>query len=392
MWDATDLSQRVRALHSESGVQLVRAHFGRDVVKGFLGVDFDLPWTPLETFFEPFLRPGHLFTHEHALAGRDDELQSLVDFAAGDALVAIVSGRGGLGKSRLVLEAGRRLEAEGLHVRVADSDQSVRPEHIEVLPDPVLLVVDDAHRRDDITTLARFAQDARSRGRTVHLLLTTRPYGLEALRSSLINGGADPSEITALPPLADLSADDMRVIARATLGSKLARDGHLVQRLVGAAGDSPLVLSLGATLVRRGQIDPSRLRDHNDFRHTILARFQDEAVGAVAGTAAPGEALETLRVTAAAGPLNTESDATVEAAATVAGLGTVAFRRTIGALEAAGVLVRRGRQVRVSPDVLADHILTEAALLPGGGSNGIRRAGLRRPLDDRRADRSPQPR
>ena len=372
MWDATDLSQRVRALPTEGGVQLVRAHFGNEVVKRFLGIDFDLPWTTLDSFFKPFLGTGRLFTHGHALAGRDAEIQALLGFAAGDPWVAIVSGRGGLGKSRLVLEAGRRLEAEGTAVRVVDPDRSVRPEHVQVLPssDPVLLIVDDAHRRDDLAALTRFVQSARESGRTVRLLLTTRPYGLDTLRSSVINGGADVSEIEMVPTLEDLSVDDMRAIARAALGSDRAQDGLLVQRLVDAAGDSPLVLSLGATLVARGQIDPSQLRGHDDFRHTILTRFQEEAVGAVATTIPPSEALETLRVTAAAGPLNTESAGTVEAAATVAGLGIVAFRRTLGALEAAGVLVRRGRQVRVSPDVLADHILAEAALLPGGGSTG----------------------
>ena len=371
-WDATDLSQRVRALPTESGIQLVRAHFGNDAVKRFLGIEFDLPWTSLGDFFEPFLQSSRLFTHDHVLAGRVDELQALVDFASGDAWVAIVSGRGGIGKSRLVLEAGRRLEAEGTAVRVVDPDRPVRPEHVQALPasDSVLLVVDDAHRRDDLAALTRFVEAARSSGRSVRLLLTTRPYGLDALRSSVINGGADVSDIKAVPPLDDLSADTMRTIARAALGPDLAGDSLLVQRLVGAAGDSPLVLSLGATLVRRGQIDPGRLRGHDEFRQTILMRFQDEAVGSVAGTVPPAEALETLHVTAAAGPLNTESDATVEAAAAIAGLKPTSFRRALGALEAAGVLVRRGRQVRVSPDVLSDHILEAAALLPSGGSTG----------------------
>jgi hypothetical protein len=370
LWDATDLSQRVRALSDESAVQLVRAHFGPAVAEGFLGVSADLPWQPLDAFFEPFLQPDHLFSHAHTLVGREADVERVVAFVSGDARVAILSGRGGLGKSRLALEAGRRLEASGVAVRVVDPDRPVRRDDLRVLPpgDPVLLVADDAHRRDDVAALARLATDARARGRDVRLLLTTRPYGVDALRAAVATGGVDPGETLALPALSDLTTDDLRALARDALGP--VADEFLVHRLVDAVGDSPLVLSLGAALVRRGKIDPGHLRTDGDVRRTVLARFRDEAVGAVTPSVPARHALQTLRVTAAAGPLQTDRDAVVEAAADVAGLDPVAFRQALGALEAAGVLVRRGRQVRVSPDVLADHLLAEAALLPDGTSTG----------------------
>lgn len=372
LWDATDLSQRARALPTESGVQLVRAHFGPAIAEAFLGVSADLPWLPLADFFEPFLRPGRLFSHVHSLAGREPDVEGLVDFSSGDRWVALVSGRGGVGKSRLVLEVGRRLEAAGTAVRVLDPDRAVRPDDLRMLPleDPVLLVADDAHRRSDVAAVARLITTARERGRDVRLLLTTRPYGLGALRSSVADGGADATEIYEAPPLADLTGDDLRALASEALGPDLARNDFLVRRLVDAADDSPLILSLGAALVRRGQIDPGQIRTDDDLRRTVLGRFQDEALGTVAASVPPPVALATLRVTAAAGPLQTDRTEATDAAASVASLDPVAFRQALGALEVAGVLVRRGRQVRVSPDVLADHLLAEAALLPDGTSTG----------------------
>lgn len=370
LWDADDLSQRARQLPLGDAVPLVRAHFGAPTVRSFLGVDHDTPWSTLDDHFEPLLRPGRLFTHAWPFAGRDRELADLVAFAQGDAWVAVLPGRGGVGKSRLVLEAGRRLEAQGVAVRVLDEGRVVLPEHVDRLPDgPALIVVDDAHRRDDLPALVHLAHRARAAGRPVKVLLSTRPHAVGTLRSSLARAGVDAPDIHVAEPLGDLDDDGRRALARAALGDR-GTDDRLVARLVRTVGDSPLVMTVGGSLIGQGRVDFSELSSDSAFRTTVLDRFQDEALGRVPDTVAAADALAVLQVAAAAGPLRMDAPDALDAAAGVARLDAVAFRQTLAALEAAGVLLRRGQRVRISPDLLADHILAGAALLPDGTSTG----------------------
>lgn len=370
LWDADDLSQRVRELPLDAAVPLVRAHFGDAVVRSFLGVDHDTPWVSLGDHFRPLLGADRLFTHAWDLSGRDRELADLVASATGGPWVVILPGRGGAGKSRLVLEAGRHLSQDGVAVRIVEDDRLVRPDHAEHLPaGPTLLVVDDAHRRDDLLTLARLVVNAREAGRRVRLLLSTRPHGVDALRSMLTRSGVDAPSIRTLPTLGDLDDEGLRALARAALGAR-GGDDALVARLVKAVGDSPLVLTVGGRLVSDGTVEPSAVGSDPAFRSTVLDRFQDEALGKVPAGVSDDHALAALRVVAAAAPLRTEAPDAVDAAAGVAGLDPVAFRQTLSALESAGVLLRRGRQLRISPDVLADHVLARAALTPDGGTTG----------------------
>ena len=370
LWDADNLSQRVRQLPIDEAISLVRTHFGMETVRNFLGVDRDTPWVSLEDHFAPLLSDGRLFTHRWSMAGRDKELGVLDDFAVSGPWVAILPGRGGVGKSRLVLEAGRRFAKTGAAVHVIEDDRIVQPEHVERVPKgSSVLIVDDAHRREDLATIARLALQAREAGRPVRLLLATRPHGVDTIQSTLARAGIDTPSILTLNPLGDLDADGLKALAKAALGSP-GTDDSLVARLVKAVGDSPLVLTVGGRLVAEGRVDPSTLGTDASFRTTVLNRFQEEALGRVPGTVPPVDALAALRIVAAAGPLRMDAPDALKAAASVAGVDPVAFRQILAAMERGGVLVRRGRQLRVSPDVLADHVLAEAALTPGGESTG----------------------
>ena len=48
------------------------------------------------------------------------------------------------------------------------------------------------------------------------------------------------------------------------------------------------------------------------------------------------------------------------------GLEQVALVRYIDILEQAGILLRRGSKVRITPDVLADHLLYQACITNSG--------------------------
>ena len=91
------------------------------------------------------------------------------------------------------------------------------------------------------------------------------------------------------------------------------------------------------------------------FRRVVLDRLLDDP----ALTAANRHILE---VVSAIGPVITEDDQLVTQLANVAKLHKHKVRRFLAFLERTGFLSRRGRLVRVSPDVLADHLLYIAAV------------------------------
>lgn len=73
---------------------------------------------------------------------------------------------------------------------------------------------------------------------------------------------------------------------------------------------------------------------------------------------------------AAIGPLRLDNGALVESAAHFLEIDPPTFVTLVGLLEEAGVLLRRGQLLRITPDVLADHILHRACVTPGGDVTG----------------------
>ncbi|MCA1671641.1 MAG: AAA family ATPase, partial [Actinobacteria bacterium] len=133
------------------------------------------------------------------LVGRDDELARLrnaLASAAGSSAnrVVVVEGPGGIGKTRLVVEAGRASTTLVARTGTALSDDKL----VDVpLDAPSVLVIDDAHRSPDLSGLAAMVGDPRFAGVTV--VLTVRP-GLAA--PTLRRAGLDhvnPTTITLGP-------------------------------------------------------------------------------------------------------------------------------------------------------------------------------------------------
>ena len=122
------------------------------------------------------------------VVGRDDVLGQVVAFA-GDGPVSasrvlVVEGRGGIGKTRVAVEGARRAGT----TLVAGTAVSLNADAMAGLPvgEPVVLVVDDAHRCPDLSGLAALAADPRYD--QVKLVLTVRPGLAETV---LMNAGLD---------------------------------------------------------------------------------------------------------------------------------------------------------------------------------------------------------
>ena len=187
-------------------------------------------------FFRPFEGIERPFNHDWPLLGREPDVEALLDALSRPcASLVLLLGPGGMGKSRLLREAMDRLAARegGTLLRFASTTAEVTRRALEELgAGPKLLVVDDAHDRDDLGVLLAYAADP---VRQARLLLATRPYAQARIRQQAsVQGIAEAVEVhlerLARAQLRELAADVLR-----TFGAPEDYAGHIVQ----VAGNSP---------------------------------------------------------------------------------------------------------------------------------------------------------
>lgn len=322
------------------------------------------PLVSTADFFQPWLEHGRLFTHAWQLVGREDLLDRLVAFAAGDLeqTVAILPGRGGIGKTRLLRSLAEEIErrAADVAVRFVDERGQVRAEDLADLPPgPLLLIVDDAHRRMDLEVIL---YAAKRRHEPTHVLLATRPYGTDPVRAAASRVGYSVRDTLRLSELGELDRDETVQLARQALGPS---HEHLADSLASVTEDSPLVTVIGGRLLAQEALAPGLLAQHDEFRHAVLDRMTDEYVHALKDRLEPASARRILTLVAGVGPVRPDDDAFVERASEFLGEQPHEIRWALGEFERAGILIRRGATLRISPDVLADHLYYQAAISGG---------------------------
>lgn len=347
---------------------VVETHFGSDWRSKFLGLAALGPFVSAEEFFRPLVNRENLFNHSWILVGRDRYTADLHRFTSSDReRVLVLIGRGGIGKSKILhsfisdfdrLHPGEslRFTVEGISIDDEGSDK--------LPPGPCTIVVDDAYRREDLTALLALA---RRRTASTNVILAIRPYASERLRSVLTQVGYDTREVVLLDELRDLGLAEVKALAAQALGDSNSRH---IPTLAAATRDSPLITVIGGRLLAEQAIDVRLLERHDEFRHTVLSRFQDILIGQVADLIEPALCRSLLRLVAAVSPFRLNNDALLQAAATHLNASPMRFTEALGILEEGGVLLRRGYTLRITPDVLADHILHNACVTSQGEPTG----------------------
>ena len=367
VWDVGDISRKVRELPVDIARRLVYDHFGPEWRNAFLSPTGSAPFVSAKTFFRPLLKRENLFNHTWTLVGRANYLKELHDFLMSDQqCVAILIGRGGIGKTKILHAFASGLDTSGQDsVQFVLEGVPITAESVDNLPTSVgVIAVDDAHRRDDLATLLALA---RQRLQRIKLILSSRPQGTDHLLSLLTQSGFDPREILRLDEVKELSRDEVKTLARQVLGRKYA---HLTDQLTAATLDSPLVTVIGGQMLIERKVSPQLLELDEDFRNAVLTRFEDILVGQVGNRVTPQLCEPLLALIAASAPVRPNNPSFQQTAAQFLHTDTVALLRAIGILVESGVLLRRGRTLRITPDVLADHILHRACLTPQGQPTG----------------------
>jgi hypothetical protein len=368
LWDVRDISMNVRSLPEDVARAVVGTHFGSGWQSKFLGLAALGPFVSAEDFFRPLLSRENLFNHSWILVGRDRYTADLHGFTSSDReCLLVLIGRGGIGKTKILhgfssdfdrLHPGEslRFTVEGISIDGEGSDK--------LPPGPCTIIIDDAYRREDLTALLALA---RRRSASTKVILTIRPYASERLRSLITQVGYDTREVVVLDELRDLGLSEVKTLAAQALGDP---DSRHIHALAAATRDSPLITVIGGRLLAEQAIDVRLLERHDEFRNTVLSRFQDILIGQVADRIEPALCRSLLRLVAAVSPFRLNYDALLQAAATHLNAPPMQLTEALGILEEGGVLLRRGYTLRITPDVLADHILHNACVTSQGEPTG----------------------
>ena len=356
LWDRIDISRAVRHLPDQgAAIRLVDTYFP-GYREAFLGVPKPGPWETAEEFFRPLTRMP-VFSHDWRLAGRTQELDALIAFLR-DARrrVAVVVGAGGIGKSRLLRQLADETSSPGADraaVRFATADIPVMPAEFEQLPatDPLAVVVEDAHDRSDAAAIVR---GVLRRNPDAKIVISVRPYALADLLNQLRSAGVLPDDCMTLS-LRELAPREALQLAREALGADAAPG--LAEWLAGIAPDCPLIIVVGAALIKRGSLDPAHLHTTSHIRVEIMEAFRDAMIAGMS-TGDPQTGREVLNAVAALQPVRIDDDDFRSAMSALAQRRFDQVMPYISSLEAAGILRRRGTSLRIVPDLLGDAILT----------------------------------
>lgn len=317
-----------------------------------------------EAYFHPLMKEESPFNLTHALVGREGELDRIVGHARSGEGAMLLTAPGGVGKTRLLLELATRLEDHrDLSIRFVALDARWHPASLVELPSgSVCIVVDDGHRREDLPELV--AGCVQRQGRTC-FIVTCRPGAVEQIRYFLrhLPRGAESEATIELEPL---GRDQAVQLANNVLGKRFS---HLAERLARVAGGNPLVITVGGRSIVRKRIAPEVLEGADEaFRRAALDRLLVDVGDFEAGGLPVRDCLDLV---AAVGPIRTDNDSFREAACRYLGVTRPQWVGTLSQLERWGLLLRRGRTLRVSPDVLGDHIVFRAAVTVAGEHTGF---------------------
>jgi transcriptional regulator with XRE-family HTH domain len=359
--DVDDISAAVRfELSGVDARQLVDAYFP-GWRSDFLGISGPGLWLTPDGFFRPTLKPGSVLSHAWTFVGRRGELAMIDDLMSSSASAIVISGRGGIGKSRILREVADRYSTDTRFRAVLFAAPEVRFEatHLEHLPNgPCVLVVDDAHDRDDLGQLLAALSRADQGWK---LILTTRPHGKDRLLADLqANGLVGISDDTVIE-ISDVDLDDVEALALEVLSANNGPE-EASRTVARATRDCPLFTVIAAQLVAAGKTDPNTLADDPTARAALMRSFRDAIIGDLGDPTDRATLSEAVRLVALTQPVMANDQDWLRIAEQIVGQRPDLVSRHLQSLERAGVLLRRGRQLRVVPDLLGDFLVADSSV------------------------------
>ena len=330
------------------------------------------PFVLPEQFFHRWLYRDHLFNHLWSFEGRTDTLGALKAFSdSSETQVALLIGRGGIGKTKILKEFSDTLNNTKTPVYFIEEGIKITLDSGSRLPsEKCIIVMDDAHRHtEDIATLCRLLDIRAQAGNCpIKLVLSLRPHALQTVEAKLSREGL---RYCRLDEIKELSKTAREALARQALGTQ---HSHLASSLSSIAHDSPLVIVVGGQLVASQSIPINLISRQEDFRREVFNRFEDVVFGEVSKDIDRESCRKLLELLSAITPIRVDDAPFLDTASDFLQIDKITLKKQLGILEESGILLRKGNRLRITPDVLADHILHKACLTPQGIATGYARS------------------
>ncbi|MDX2241524.1 MAG: restriction endonuclease [Leptolyngbyaceae cyanobacterium bins.302] len=364
VWDVEDLSRIVKDLPPEVARRIVERHFGKVWRREFLGLTGLITFVSASNFFERWLKTDQPFNHKWQLVGRDTSLAQLHNFVKSESQIAFLYGRGGIGKTRLVYEFSKTFGTcnAAWVLRFWMEGTPINSESLDELPvTQTVVVIDNADRCDDLPVLLAFAQQ---HPQILKLIFIIRPGSLERLKTQTTHKGIS---LEVLEELKALDRSQVKELARQALGDEYC---HWVDQLAAVTRDCPLVTVVGGWLLRKKNIAPALLERDQDFQNEVLSRLQENFLESIGNESARERCRELLKLISAVSPVYPNNPAFQEVASKFLKTTKSNLLHDLESLEESSILIRRGKSLRITPDVLSEHILTTACLTKEGIPTG----------------------
>lgn len=362
--DVEDISAAVRHdLSSHAARRLVDTYFP-GWAGDFLGTSRPGVWMTADEFFRPLMRPTAVISQGWTLVGRSEELAAVDRFVASDQQTLLLTGRGGIGKTRLLFEVSTRTGAD-IPVFFLAPDTRFRPEDMELLPaGRFVAVVDDAHNRDDVVALLSALSRHPSQG--WKLVLATRPYSKDKLVGDLGVHGLLRLDEEGVIHLKDLEIDDTEALASEVL-SQQDPSGDGARLVARATRDCPLFTVIAARLVATKRVDPRDLASDETARSFLIRQFKDVLIRELGEPHDRSALMQLLELVALVQPVTADAEEFRDIAESLLAQRPDRVLRGLRTLEEAGVLARRGAKLRVIPDLFGDFLVADACVDPTTG-------------------------
>ncbi|BEV06838.1 helix-turn-helix transcriptional regulator [Methylophilus sp. DW102] len=368
IWDKEDISLKIRELSKLEQRELVDIFF-RGQRLALLGETEAGPWMTLDELFKQFLNKELAFNHHWTLIGRDKE-QTEIANALNDknTVVIFIGGAGGSGKSKLLYQS--LVSFQNKHpdvlVRLASVSESITNKSLEDLGSgEKLLVVDDAHEREDLPLLYHYVANPANKAR---LIISVRLYGLERAQNEAVRVNL-PIQRMKQVTLDTLTLKDSTHLAAEALkqyGGPLA----LASDIAKLTKECPLATVIAAQVVAKEKLRPALIHNASEFRRLILSRFQQVIAGEITQGQDANTVTKILKILALIQPFSIEDERTYELIEAIELVRSDDSKRLTKLLINSGVIFKRGGLYRISPDLLADHIIEENCIDATGKSSG----------------------
>jgi len=325
----------------------IRHHYlglDEDSLAGFLEID-EYAERRIDRDFAPDLE---------IFLGRNKEVEQIESFQKSTNKVLVVSGLPGLGKTKVLIEAAKKIKETG-----TTQVMFIRPEvesleaHFKEL-DPkytYLLVLDDAHDFRSLRQLLSLLMSPEFKDK-LHVLAATHPWAKDELKRKFERSG-HPCEELDLKPLTNQEIG--QIVKAPALGIS---EGKAIDAIVTVSEGNPLIAVTAATFWK----EKGNLAGLTKYQllSAYFARVLEKAI-----SDRQEQANLLLAIIAATRGLNpTDPNIRTSLAQTVQ-VSEGELDALIDRVRSVGLLKRTWREVRIAPDLFAEHVMFEAFFSDG---------------------------